>query len=51
MDNSDNKGELENGMETCTIDAKKIFVHKTFEERLAEYNGEISFYEFAWGEE
>ena len=29
---------------------RKQFVHKTFEERLAEYNGEISICDFGWGE-
>lgn len=27
------------------------FTHKTFEERLAEFDGEISFYDFDWGED
>lgn len=26
------------------------YKHKTFEERVAEYNGEISVYDFDWGE-
>ena len=29
---------------------KKSFRHKSFEERLAEYNGQISVCDFAWGE-
>ena len=29
---------------------KKIQKHKTFEERLAEYNGEISLCDFDWGD-
>ena len=29
---------------------RKKFVHKSFEERLAEYNGEISVCDFDWGE-
>ena len=29
---------------------EKPFVHRTFEERLAEYNGEISVSDFEWGE-
>ena len=33
-----------------TIVLKKKFVHKTFEERLAEYNGEITVCDFDWGE-
>ena len=33
-----------------TIVLKKQFVHKTFEERLAEYNGEITVCDFDWGE-
>lgn len=28
---------------------RKQFVHKSFEERLVEYNGEISVYDFDWG--
>ena len=28
----------------------KIFQHKSFEERLAEYNGKISVGDFDWGE-
>ncbi len=32
-----------------TIVLRKQFVHKSFEERLAEYNGEISVYDFDWG--
>ena len=32
------------------IPEKKQFVHKSFEERLAEYNGEISVCDFDWGE-
>ena len=33
-----------------TIVLRKIFKHKTFEERLAEYDGEISVCDFEWGE-
>ena len=29
---------------------RKQFVHKSFEERLAAYNGEISVCDFDWGE-
>lgn len=29
---------------------KKAFQHKTFKERMNEYNGEISVYNFDWGE-
>ncbi|MCR5054433.1 MAG: AbrB/MazE/SpoVT family DNA-binding domain-containing protein [Lachnospiraceae bacterium] len=29
---------------------KKAYKHKKFEERLAEYNGEISIFEMDWGE-
>lgn len=29
---------------------KKAFKHKTFEERVEEYNGEISVYDFDWGQ-
>lgn len=38
--------EVKNDM----IVLKKIFRHKTFEERVAEYNGEISVCDFDWGE-
>ncbi len=33
-----------------SIVLRKSFKHKTFEERLAEYNGEISVCDFDWGE-
>lgn len=33
-----------------TIVLRKSFRHRSFEERLAEYNGEISVCEFDWGE-
>ncbi len=33
-----------------SIVLRKQFVHKTFEERLSEYNGEISVCDFDWGE-
>ena len=33
-----------------SIVLRKQFVHKTFEERLAEYNGEITVSDFDWGE-
>ena len=33
-----------------TIVLKKAFKHKSFEERLAEYNGKIEITEFDWGE-
>lgn len=29
---------------------RKKFIHKTFEERVAEYNGNISVVDFDWGE-
>lgn len=29
---------------------KKVFKHKTFEERLAEYDGRIELADFDWGE-
>ena len=29
---------------------KKQFAHKTFEERLDEYNGEMTICDFDWGE-
>ena len=37
-------------VENDTIVLRKQFVHKTFEERLAEYNGKISVCDFEWGE-
>lgn len=33
-----------------SIVLKKKFIHKSFEERLAEYNGEITVCDFDWGE-
>ena len=33
-----------------SIVLKKEFKHKTFEERVAEYNGEISICDYDWGE-
>ena len=33
-----------------SIVLKKTFKHKTFEERVAEYNGEISICVYDWGE-
>ena len=32
------------------IDDSIVFKHKTFEERVAEYNGEISICDYDWGE-
>ncbi len=37
-------------IENDRIVLKKQFVHKTFEERLAEYDGEITVCDFDWGE-
>jgi antitoxin MazE len=37
-------------VENDTIIIKKQFKHKSFEERLADYNGEITVSEFDWGE-
>ena len=37
-------------IENDAIVLRKKFVHKTFEERLAEFHGEISTYDFDWGE-
>ena len=37
-------------IEDDAIVLRKKFVHKTFEERLEEYNGEISICDFDWGE-
>ena len=33
-----------------SIVLSKAFKHKTFEERLAEYDGQISVFEYDWGE-
>ncbi len=41
---------LEIEIEKDAIVLRKKFTHKTFEERLAEYGGEISVSEFDWGE-
>ena len=41
---------LQIGIENDSIVLKKIFKHKSFEERVAEYNGEISVCDFDWGE-
>lgn len=37
-------------VENDSIVIRKSFKHKTFEERLQEYNGEISVCDFEWGE-
>ena len=37
------------GMEKSK-DSSKVFEHKSFAERLKEYDGEIELYEFDWGE-
>ena len=37
-------------IENDSIVLRKQFVHKSFEERLAEYNGEITICDFDWGE-
>ena len=37
-------------IEDDAIVLKKTFKHKTFEERVAEYDGKISVYDFDWGE-
>lgn len=37
-------------VENDAIVFRKVFKHKPFEERLAEYDGEISIYDFDWGE-
>jgi antitoxin MazE len=41
---------LELDVKNDTIILRKSFKHKTFEERLAEYNGEISVCDFDWDE-
>jgi antitoxin MazE len=37
-------------IETDSIVPEKPYIHKTFEERLAEHNGEITVCDFDWGE-
>lgn len=37
-------------IEDDAIVLRKMFKHKTFEERVAEYGGEISICDFDWGE-
>ena len=37
-------------VENDAIVIKKAFQHKSFEERLAEFGGEISVYDFDWGD-
>ena len=37
-------------VENNTIVLRKAFVHKSFEERLAEYNGKITVCDYDWGE-
>lgn len=41
---------LQIAVENDTIVLRKAFRHKTFEERVAEYGGEISICDFDWGE-
>ena len=41
---------LDISVENNTLVLRKSFEHKSFEERLAEYNGEISLVSFDWGE-
>lgn len=41
---------LDISVENNTIVLRKSFEHKSFEERLAEYGGEISLVSFDWGE-
>ncbi|MGN0505133.1 MAG: AbrB/MazE/SpoVT family DNA-binding domain-containing protein [Lachnospiraceae bacterium] len=41
---------LQIGIENDAIVLKKTFRHKTFEERVAEYDGEISICDFDWGD-
>ena len=37
-------------IENDAIVLRKAFKHKSFEERVAEYNGEISVCDFEWGD-
>ena len=41
---------LDIAVEKDTIIMKKSFVHRSFEDRLAEYDGKISIADFDWGE-
>ncbi len=41
---------LDIATENDTIVLKKSFAHKSFEERLSEYDGHISISDFDWGE-
>ena len=41
---------LDIAVEKDTIIIKKSFVHRSFEDRLAEYDGKISVADFDWGE-
>lgn len=41
---------LQLSVENDAIVLRKAFKHKSFEERVAEYNGEISICDFDWGE-
>ena len=42
--------EIQLRTEPGKIILERPFVHKTFEERLAEYNGELEICDFDWGE-
>ena len=42
--------ELNIEIENDAIVLRKKFVHKSFEQRLAEYNGKIKAADFDWGE-
>lgn len=41
---------LQIGIENDAIVLRKAFKHKTFEERMAEFDGKISICDFDWGE-
>lgn len=41
---------LQIGIENDAIVLRKAFKHKTFEERVAEFDGAISICDFDWGE-
>ena len=41
---------LQVAVENDAIILKKTFKHKTFEERMAEYNNEITVCDYDWGE-
>ena len=41
---------LQLGIENDAIVLKKVYKHKTFEDRMAEFDGKISVIDYDWGE-